>query len=83
MKDKKVFFKENIVNALIWNLLYIAPITIMVVLLIDDLISTIGIVIFLYSVLVFNSIKSWYVEEQLEFLDKKVKDLLENNNMDY
>lgn len=83
MKDKKVFFKENIVSALIWNLLYVAPISIMVDVLMDDLISTIGIVIFLYIILVFNSIKSWYVEEQLKFLDKKVKDLLENNNMDY
>lgn len=83
MKDRKVFFKENIVIALIWNLLYIAPISIMVDVLMDDLISTIGIVIFLYIILVFNSIKSWYVEEQLKFLDKKVKDLLENNNMDY
>lgn len=82
MKDRKQFFKENIVIALIWNLLYVAPISIMVDVLIDDLISTIGIVIFLYGILVFNSIKSWYVEEQLEFLDKKVKDLLENNNMD-
>jgi len=81
MKDRKVFFKENIVIALVWNLLYIAPISIMVDVLTDDLISTIGIVIFLYIILVFNSIKSWYIEEQLEFLDKKVKDLLENNNM--
>ena len=82
MKDKKVFFKENIVIALIWNLLYIAPISIMVDVLMDDLISTIGIVIFLYGILVFNSIKSWYVEEQLEYLNKKVNDLLENNNME-
>ena len=82
MKDRKVFFKENIVIALIWNLLYIAPISIMVDVLMDDLISTIGIVIFLYGILVFNSIKSWYVEEQLEYLNKKVKDLLENNNME-
>lgn len=81
MKDRKVFFKENIVIALIWNLLYVAPISIMVDVLTDDLISTIGIVIFLYGILVFNSIKSWYVEEQLEYLNKKVNDLLENNNM--
>lgn len=83
MKDKKVFFKENIVIALILNLLYIAPISFMVDVLMDDLISTISIVILLYIILVFNSINSWYVEEQLEFLNKKVKDLLENNNMDY
>ena len=81
MKDRKVFFKENIVIALVWNLLYIAPISIMVDVLIDDLISTIGIVILLYCILVINSIKSWYVDEQLKFLNKKVKDLLENNNM--
>lgn len=81
MKDKKVFFKENIVIALIWNLLYIAPISIMVDVFIDDLILTIGILIFVYCILITNSIKSWYVEEQLEFLDKKVKELLENNNM--
>lgn len=81
MKDKKVFFKENIVIALILNLLYIAPISFMVDVLMDDLISTISIVILLYIILVFNSINSWYVEEQLEFLNKKVKDLLENNNM--
>lgn len=82
MKDKKVFFKENIVIALILNLLYIAPISFMVDVLMDDLISTISIVILLYIILVFNSINSWYVEEQLEFLNKKVKDLLENNNME-
>ena len=58
MKDKKVFFKENIVIALIWNLFYVAPISIMVDVLTDDLISAIGIVIFLYGILVFNSIKS-------------------------
>lgn len=82
MKDRKVFFKESIVIALVWNLLYIAPISIMVNVLMDDLISTIGIVILLYGILVINSIKSWYVDEQLEFLNKKVKDLLENNNME-
>lgn len=82
MKDKKVFFKENIVIALILNLLYIAPISFMVDVLMDDLISTISIVILLYIILVFNSIKSWYVEEQLEYLNKKVNDLLENNNME-
>lgn len=82
MKDKKVFFKENIVIALILNLLYIAPISFMVDVLMDDLISTISIVILLYIILVFNSINSWYVEEQLEFLNKKVNDLLENNNME-
>lgn len=81
MKDKKVFFKENIVIALIWNLLYIAPISIMVDVLMDDLILTIGILILVYCILITNSIKSWYIEEQLEFLDKKVKELLENNNM--
>ena len=81
MKDKKVFFKENIVSALIWNLLYIAPISIMVDVLMDDLILTIGILILVYCILITNSIKSWYIEEQLEFLDKKVKELLENNNM--
>lgn len=77
MKDKKVFFKENIVIALIWNLFYVTPISIMVDVLTDDLISIIGIAIFLYGILVFNSIKSWYVEEQLEYLIKKVNDLLE------
>ena len=81
MKDRKQFFKENIVIALIWNLFYITPISIMVDVLMDDLISTIGILIFVYIILIANSIKSWYVEEQLEFLDKKVKELLENNNM--
>lgn len=81
MKDKKVFFKESIVIALIWNLLYIIPISIMVDVLTDNLISTISIVIFLYGILVSKSIKNWYVEEQLEYLNKKVNDLLENNNM--
>jgi|BioPla2DNA2_1021312.scaffolds.fasta_scaffold22493_2 hypothetical protein len=81
MKDKKVFFKEKIVIALIWNLFYVAPISIMADVLTDDLISTICIIIFLYGILVFNSIKSWYVKEQLEYLNKKVNDLLENNNM--
>ena len=57
----------------------------MVDVLTDDLnlILNIGIVIFLYGILVSKSIKSWYVEEQLGFLNKKVKELLENNNMDY
>lgn len=82
MKDKKVFFKENIVIALIWNLLYIAPISVMVNILMDDLISTIGIIIFVYCILVVNSIKSWYIEEQLEFLNKKVRELSEKNNME-
>ena len=73
MTTFKQFFKENILIALIWDL----PVTFMVGIplnyAISDKLIYWGTLVLIFWALVLTSLKSWYGEEKVDKLEKRIK----------
>lgn len=74
MKTKSQFFKENIIVSIILNL----PILFIVISpfnhILDTLYLILGAIIILLALSI-NSIEKWYLEEKLEYFEKRIKQL--------
>ena len=74
-KKKLQYLKENIVWACIWNITLIPLIAIPITYINLPIYLKVGTIIVVYISFVATSIKDWYVEERIDILEKKLKEL--------
>ena len=81
MKDKKQFFKENIIGCIFFNIPPIIGLSILLPNIISDIFYSVGVTILISLYLLFNSLDDWYNDYRFTELEKQVKQLKDNQNV--